>query len=104
MTNEAQIKALAALDGFTSVMNSQGFGWIGIPPLPPPVGHQGLPNYLTSYDAIIPLIQKCISWPGFKNEFHCGFNYNKFSIAEVFTATPPQLCEALLRATGKWTE
>lgn len=113
MTPEQQIKALAELDGCYKETAS------GINLYKPDETlvcvscydvfvfaehiHQ-LPKYLTSYDAIIPLIQKCIGWPGFKNEFHCGYNYNKFSIAEVFTTTPPQLCEALLKAVGKWNE
>lgn len=79
-------------------------------------------NYLTSYDAIIPLIHKVI------NRYTChGFfdalgliaitdwqdvdgapsyegDGSYFEIWVLFKATPSQLSEALLRATGKWKE
>jgi hypothetical protein len=81
-----------------------------------------LPPYTTSYDAIIPLIQKQFT----KNSWHCfsdalGILCAK-ETADVdgqyvyegdgsyyedrlrFNASPAQLCEALLRATGKWIE
>lgn len=59
-----------------------------------------LPPYLTSRDAIISVIEK--QGEGVSEtvkEFLI-----KQNVRPTFLATPPQLCEALLRATGKWIE
>lgn len=65
-----------------------------------------LPRYLTSYDAIIPLIQK---QPKYVKEavaapWWTEFNTDISDMVDMLNATPFQLCEALLRATGKWVE
>lgn len=60
--------------------------------------HSNHPHYLTSYDAILPLIQKQDG-----NMRLCMFN-QYFQDVGVYKETPAQLCEALLRATGKWKE
>lgn len=109
MKTEVKIKALAELDGWELVNTADG--------VTPEWKHERyclsvyteqLPNYLTSYDAIIPLVHKHINvenceafWNAlnkltdfFENEGHTG----------MLKTTPYQLCEALLRATGKWTE
>lgn len=57
-----------------------------------------LPNYLTSYDAIIPLIQKQPF--EIRNTIANSGPGGRLS----FMSIPAQLCEALLRATGKWKE
>lgn len=98
-----QIKALAELDGFIDfdmlkkqtgdllrflhVARRSENSW------------KEIPNYLTSYDAIIPLIQKQ-DYHIKQYVFSCigsvdcvGFNYD-----------PAQLAKALLRATGKWKD
>lgn len=91
MTPEEQIKALAELDGWIYIHGAELHenGW----------RHKDgrtayenadLPAYLLSYDAIIPLIQKQIL-----------LHPNK-PMPDTLQATPTQLCEALLRATGKW--
>lgn len=111
MKPEFQIKALAELDGWTGVY-SGSCQIVGYSP------NSGLlwdvPDYLTSYDAIIPLIQKQsehvkkqladflgeIALPDYdgSDEFH-------YSVLHyLICAKPTQLCEALLRATGKWIE
>lgn len=46
-----------------------------------------VPNYLISYDAIIPLCRKV-----------------RPDIIWAINLTPSELCEALLRATGRWIE
>jgi hypothetical protein len=60
-----------------------------------------LPPYLTSYDAIFPLIQK------HTNFTQCRMGDWLFEegskLKNIFDASPRQLAEALLRATGKWT-
>ena len=73
--------------------------------------------YLSSRDAIVPVIEK-----QFTNEsLHCVFIKQLYEVLDchelplnemidtersimfhLLTATPSQLCEALLRATGKW--
>jgi hypothetical protein len=119
-TNE-QIKALAELDGYTASYNKDNGLWHW---LNESNGHVKLfgnglseehliaiTNYLTSYDAIIPLIQKlgkmdAISFVGWLivTKFDFNFGIDESAAFELITATPSQLCEALLRATGKWKE
>lgn len=129
MTQQEQIKALAELDGFRPALDynnpRSGFyrcfkrgivdGWIPEGELPT--------HYLTSYDAIIQLIQKRITsmcWHSFQDALGliCAETFSKSegenhryegdgSYQEswlIFQATPAQLCEALLRATGKWKD
>lgn len=101
MTTEEQIKALAELDGITPVFDRGNNCWCS--------GYSGsdmscvgFKPYLTSYDAIIPLIQKQpkeVQWGAWQ------FVADEASpFLDTFNATPTQLCEALLRATGKWKE
>jgi len=92
MNQEQQIKALAELDGW---IQNHATGWWfnaedtnGGDPYPP--------NYLTSYDAIIPLIQK--QPRDVRKAMTQTFPNGHVS----FTTTPAQLGEALLRATGRW--
>ena len=107
MTTEQQIKALAELDGKPTPHKPT---WKEIAE-----GSyaQFEPAYLTSYDAIVPLIQR--QGNIIKHDFlECliaivhpsGFqgDYDSMTIMPLMTATPAQLCEALLRATGKWEE
>ncbi len=111
MKTEQQIKALAELDGWKEVEDieipTKSFngskanlvhGW-SHPTKGIGYGDYNPPNYLTSYDAIIPLIQKQQSpvkadvWVWLQN-----------NAPGIYAETPAQLCEALLRATGKWIE
>lgn len=110
MTEQDQIKALAELDGWTihpqlgRVRDNLAMG-----------RDVELPSYLTSYDAIIPLIQKQ-SFIGQTQliDFLCeqaleeydGSDYVKQSDLPLllFKQTPANLSKALLRATGKWKE
>lgn len=104
MTDQEKIKALAELDGN-----------------PVPDGkclcqRCSLKNdwhYLTSYDAIVPLVRKldpnlrndfiAILWKICGNEPSVNFwtEYNFRGLFSLLVATPTQLCEALLIATGK---
>ncbi len=73
---------------------------------------KSLPNYLTSRDAIIPVIEKQGMIPrvqlvDFVSEElfeHCdGSNQmSQTDMAVMLCATPRQLCIALLKATGKY--
>jgi len=105
MTNEQQIKALAKLDGWSGVQPNHvpRETMMGMPPncerfeLTKP--------YLTSYDAIIPLVQK--QSYEVRNKIFSSFEKDTGWTAQallMLAATPAQLCEALLRATGKWVE
>lgn len=126
MNPTEQIKALAELDGWevmnkcneegedyhilsnalTNVLSNWGEG-----KLEEYTNH--FPDYLTSYDAIIPLIQKQsegIKELFIKRLFLLVHQYTATTwgwgevIQLLCDATPAQLCEALLRATGKWKE
>lgn len=98
MKPEDQIKALAELDGWNHITDQQGGHWWARNG-EPAVRIYDLPPYLTSYDAIIPLIQRLDSGDAVRNALR-----RKMNNYYPFSATPAQLCEALLRATGKWTE
>ena len=136
MTTQEQIKALAELDGWTwheCLMSADSgdpysakFGYTGW--LHSSVNWDALdwqqqqslvdkepepPSYLTSYDTIIPLIQKqdkvtqceflAILFRFYVNNADHDLNYMTVW-PMTFALTPSQLCEALLRATGKWKE
>ena len=113
MKNEDIIKAIAELDGW----KSSKFGTEESP-----VWYQTtddgmvyeLPPYLTSRDAIVPVLRK---QPRFQNgkPFQLLIVRHLETIVErdgkflerefnALVATPRQLCEALLCATGKWKE
>jgi len=108
MKPEEQIKALAELDGYVMELSTPN----GVPVMC--LYEQGkiirecdmesprMTAYLTSYDAIIPLIQK--QSYGIVANIHdilCTTNDTKYFLRNC---SPTQLCEALLRATGKWKE
>lgn len=61
------------------------------------------PDYTTSYDAIIPLIQKQQGYIA-ADLFMWLNDQPHIEYPEPLYATPRQLCEALLRALGKWEE
>jgi hypothetical protein len=73
---------------------------------------RNLPNYLTSRDAIMPLVIKWCDRVERKAKFLDilksileiplgAFLHETFALV---TASPRQLCEALLRATGRWKD
>lgn len=129
MNQQDQIKALAELDGreiaygeFVDIRQRESDGE------PEILGHSPFPDYLTSYDAIIPLIQKQwkVSCPQNKEwavkfiqelyRLHTHPECEEIDLQDAFddchqaiylammVSMPAQLCEALLRATGKWKE
>lgn len=71
-----------------------------------------LPQYLTSYDAIIPVIEKVLGvneelWSKFLHElgqlvgFHKGMEVGRWHLMKRFMlATPQQLCIALLKSAS----
>lgn len=86
MKPEDQIKALAELDG-----------WCGCNKFACADSYfASAPQYLTSYDAIIPLIQKQ------SHEVKCNMWNHLDAESDLWDATPAVLCEALLRAADRW--
>lgn len=99
MKPELQIKALAELDGWTNIrIDVSGSGQHYLHGRNSTGDFSNPPNYLTSYDAIIPLIQKQ------PYEVKCNMWNHLDAESDLWDATPQQLCEALLRATNKWIE
>lgn len=78
----------------------------------------GIPDYLNSYDVIIPVINKIMGLntdtrKKFIVSLNCelfpmGGNYMDLDLNEciwiIIHATPRQLCIALLKALGKWKD
>lgn len=66
----------------------------------------GLKPYLTSYDAIIPLLRKQWEANAFTAEkfYQAIPNYYPNILTFMQYTTPSELADALLRATGKWKE
>lgn len=81
------------------------------------------PNYPHSYDAIIPLIKKWVeSHADHESQVNASTRFNYaltdtldranshaleqygYTYVQTILSTPAQLCEALLRVTGKWVE
>lgn len=96
MKPEDQIKELAELDGLVYDNQSPYMSLVWRRG----ATYQQLPGYLTSYDAIIPLIQKQDEETQRLLARRLGCSAYRIPIS----VTPAQLCEALLRATGKWKE
>lgn len=103
MTPNAQIKAIAELDGREYHKSTEAEIATGS-------YYQYEPNYLHSRDAIIPVIEK--QSHRIKTNFvmflWCSLcikhddAWQTDDIIAIYFATPSQLSEALLRATGNW--
>ncbi len=105
MTTDEKIKALAELDGWSqeqvfeqsfsdpSKQVTSGFRWCK-----GGVKLRRAPDYLTSYDAIIPLIQKQDIY--IRNKVEDVIEETAPSCF-WYDATPTQLADALLIATGR---
>ena len=115
MTPEDQIKVIAELDGWTDVkfyvLGHKPDGITALARSRSADYRCDLPDYLTSRDAIVPVIEKQsdevlidfirILLEDVLRQPHAGRYTQQLSI---LLAIPSQLCEALLRATGKWIE
>ena len=101
MTPQDKIKELAEMDGWTEVVQASLDCWEALSPKDRPLheeGHMEMPNYLESYDAIIPLIQK--QTEHIKNEVeNCIEDINASCF--WYNVTPAELSDALLIATGR---
>lgn len=122
MTPTKQIIALAEWDGWTGIEQnhpSDSDEYCGVKPnhskYSKPAKYP-LPSYLTSLDAIMPLVRKLADnstlFMYFNSElFKTSAKIDLFrgvkdpnSIFKAITATPPQISEALLRTIDKWEE
>ena len=133
MTPEDQIKAIAELEKWYVVQNDDGlwslhnkekcvgcYGWETEDGAWGALSRYGYDEMTTSRDAIVPVIEKhplevkrkvvhivsdlFYSSKDEKNQwYNGGWRVDCKAMACLFS-TPPQLCEALLRATGKWIE
>lgn len=95
MTKQDKIRALAELDGWINLELRDGVGdaFMGEKD-----GESNfVPFYLTSYDAIIPLIQR--QNQSVKDCVDCDVGFGN-----RIDSTPEQLCDALLNATVKWRD
>lgn len=112
MKLEDQIKAIAELDGWSNVTiypseNNQVDGF-----KPNGMGWSECLPYTTSRDAIVPVIEKQTEEMQLKTIYTLSktmthpkdWDYVTGWMLLAIKATPTQLCEALLRATGKWKE
>ena len=129
MTTEQKTKVLAELDGYSEVSDN-GTAYVKdtvenwekhrhdciVSEEREGMLFVDVPRYLTSYDAILPLIQKQLKTYGDELRFQAAIyellvanpprgEDNPYCIAvRMLCATPVQLADALLRATGKWKE
>lgn len=112
MTNEKQIRLVAEMDGWT-------FNGDGLIKNPSPYGtptdecvlylhHPNVPKYLTSRDAIIPVIEKW--WAAATQEKREQFIVELMSILPIGSPVmlifvkASELAEALIRTEGKWED
>lgn len=110
MTDSEVIIEVAKLDGWdVHHPNLITSSVIGFPPGSESIDDwKPLPNYLTSRDAIMPVIEKCKPIIGNNQDMFVSYLWREMGLKagdcvfEAFLATPRQLCIALLKATGKW--
>ena len=104
LTKQDKIKLAAELDGWTLAIqkgNVFGVAFRMRDAFNKPIWEDELPSYATSYDAIIPLIQKLSKTADVEDYAWDLFRLQKPSIEYILNATPSQLLDALLVATGK---
>lgn len=106
MKPEDKIKVLAELDGYFDVHVDDSMS--NKPTLCGTRGevrnkivkvYHDIPSYLTNYDPIIRLIQK--QPREVKRDFITRI---KWFAVYTFECSPEQLCDALIKAVGKWKE
>lgn len=116
MNSQDQIKAIAKLDGWTLALHNQnpfGFAFKDRDAFNRPlwVELEGVPDYLHSRDAIVPVIEK--HWDSMTEQEQEAFveytdqdgkQWDKWGWIYLLFTTPAQLREALLRATGNWKD
>ncbi len=101
MTEHEIIKAVAELDGITPIWFEGNKAWVAGFTDDSSIDFK---PYLTSRDAIVPVIEKLGAADQRIVAFKligCAGSFEEIA-RQAMLATPSQLCEALLRATGKW--
>lgn len=104
LTPEQKTRLLAELDGYNNVIERPKHWWLRVAEF---TGSRNgiqlkIPSYLTSYDAIIPLIQKLPRKVRVLLAVQLSTAKNSTArIFDLFDKTPSQLCDAVLVATGK---
>lgn len=104
MSPQEKIIAIAELDGWTEIDISEMGIKPNYPKYPNPAKYR-LPNYLISRDAIVSALRNQYkSWTREQEEkfiLHLSELVNPNNEIETILATPSQLSDALLIATGK---
>lgn len=121
MKDQDIIKAIAELDGYIKHRlysekwpayvpkdYDEGFSPTGQIKFMKESGYSGDFHYYTSYDAIVPVIQKQSTetmekfldstFDLFKEKYEKKWG----AVANIALLSPPELCKALLYATGRW--
>ena len=106
MTPQEITIAVAELDGWNHWFNGWNKSYENIEPL---ILTEQLPPYLTSRDAIVPVIEKqdeATRWRfiHYLLKIPTGGYINYKDVELALLAPVSHLCEALLRATGKWKD
>ena len=115
LTDKQKIKLLAELDGWTfhpshddaATGNAMPDYWSKPDDTQVDICWKDFPtNYLTSYDAIIPLLQKLDPPQRFAVSHYLMSQIKPYaeSIGDYYYQSPSQLCDAVLIATGKAEE
>ena len=110
MKEQDQIRAIAELDEphqkWDHILDPDGKTWVIGFRYPAHRGYIPAKDYLHSYDAIIPVIRKVWEAGGFAPEkfYQAIPNYYPHILTFIQHTTPSQLCEALLKSTGKWRD
>lgn len=100
MKEQDQIKAIAELDGKHYWTGDEQERDCVICGGKPPADQHCFGDYLKSYDAIIPVIQKHMT------DKTMPMTIDDYLPVGVYfhNAKPTQLCEALLKSVGKWKD
>ena len=115
MNKQDQIKAIAKLDGLKNPRQKKELVYCDDATEPGDIemtvwvhgkNFKFEPSYLHSRDAIVSVIEKqhYDIKKGIFTQLACNLAAHPDPDLAAMLATPPQLCEALLRATGKWVD
>jgi hypothetical protein len=104
LTPEQKTRLLAELDGWKGIIQDPIDGHrTGYKSPDDCYKNEHIPNYLTSYDAIIPLILKLVESDDGMMKFGCAAMQLKerTGLLTVIQLSPSQLCGAVLVAAGR---
>lgn len=111
MEFRAKRKALAELDGWKDIDEKVATGLSPHAQLRNADYKLNIPNYCFSYDDALPLIQKWMNGKLWKDleVFYgwLGCDLDQFEVKNftlILNSRPEELCDALLKAAGKWVD